>query len=737
MNIELDCPIHKLYVDPLIAHLPCLYCLCDNAKQLKHLTSRAKYFLKNPHEVDLPFTKFQFENDLRILKKWRSESFHDLRYFENFISRFIEQDFIVFSLDYSKLSNNFSVRLKTQGPSQYFQFDGLELYQPFDTKTDSPHPIYLHNQLKSPKEISSYYRSRLVNEALLIEPSTLSTLKILDPKLYKKYGLHLPIAVDDFDDNSCLEPDLTKESLATDHTTLPDNNESKSDLCQKTNEIKDIIPTDEDDLIIDINVHGSADSIPDDLCAEWFDISDFQNDLLATNTIDEQTFDIFSEFKHKETIPRIPPQSSRSRRIPFSTEIAEQNEILEVVDGGPTETIFFDELNSLNEYPIGIKPPRNIKKLFSNIEIDCANHQSNPPFEELKSNLDTEISISGEEKELVEQIDHDSPDIFIVDDFSTIENTSFHNKVESALTSPQDIPEEISFIPSKCHLHKEYLIPSVVEFLPCFFCMCEDLKFAKNSLKKLSNKKLNVLVFARDFPQVDIKPNRKQKPIPFATSRLVNHFTMIKQSSIQSINKTLLKLFPSINFVDIFYNHTNACIAFNLKDPSNSLHKINYDLFFVSTEFEKARLVDFLIKTSFSYYNLNKQKEFFDPTATTTKHETLRRFAKSIQTLTSQLSIATDAKIAYNAKHPQKRSHSTTYKKKILKGLLPLNRKITFINKQIKGVVAENQALLPNVNLQKPNIKIVNDTIKFSNLLNETVEINLFEPKITPHKIIE
>lgn len=92
MNIELDCPIHKLYVDPLIAHLPCLYCLCDNAKQLKHLTSRAKYFLKNPHKVDLPFTKFQFENDLRILKKWRSESFHDLRYFENFISRFIEQD---------------------------------------------------------------------------------------------------------------------------------------------------------------------------------------------------------------------------------------------------------------------------------------------------------------------------------------------------------------------------------------------------------------------------------------------------------------------------------------------------------------------------------------------------------------------------------------------------------------------------------------------------------------------
>lgn len=86
--------------------------------------------------------------------------------------------------------------------------------------------------------------------------------------------------------------------------------------------------------------------------------------------------------------------------------------------------------------------------------------------------------------------------------------------------------------------------------------------------------------------------------------------------SIQSINKTLLKLFPSINFVDIFYNQTNACIAFNLKDPSNSLHKINYDLFFVSTEFEKARLVDFLIKTSFSYYNLNKQKEFFDPTTT-------------------------------------------------------------------------------------------------------------------------
>lgn len=732
MNIELDCPIHKLYVDPLIAHLPCLYCLCDNAKQLKHLTSRAKYFLKNPHKVDLPFTKFQFENDLRILKKWRSESFHDLRYFENFISRFIEQDFIVFSLDYSKLSNNFSVRLKTQGPSQYFQFDGLELYQPFNTKTDSPHPIYLHNQLKSPKEISSYYRSRLVNEALLIEPSTLSTLKILDPKLYKKYGLHLPIAVDDFDDNSCLEPDLTKESLATDHTTLPDNNESKSDLCQKTNEIKDIIPTDEDDLIIDINVYVSADSIPDDLCAEWFDISDFQNDLLATNTIAEQTFDIFSEFKHQKTTPTSSvSQSSRSRLLPFSTEIAEQNEILEVVDGGPTETIFFDELNSLNEYPIAIKPLRNIKKLFSNMEIDCANYQLNPLFEELNSNLDTEISISGEEKELVEQIDYDSPDIFIVDDFSTIENTNFHNKVESALTSPKDIPEEISFIPSKCHLHKEYLIPSVLEFLPCFFCMCEDLKVARNSLQTLSNKNLNVLVFARDFPHVDIKPKRKQKPIPCATGRLVNHFSMIKQSSIQSINKALLKLFPSINFVDIVYNHTNACIAFNLRDPSNSLYKINYDLFFVSTEFEKARLVDFLIKTSVSYYNLNKQKEFFDLTVTITKYEKLRRFAKSIQTLTSQLTIAINAKNAYNAKHPKKRSHSTTHKKKIFKGLLPLNRKITFINKQIKDIVAKNQTLLPNVNLQKPNIKIVNDTIKFSNLLNETVEINLFEPKIT------
>lgn len=732
MNIELDCPIHKLYVDPMIAHLPCLYCLCDNAKQIKHLTSRAKYFLKNPHKVDLPFTQFQFENDLRILKKWRSESFHDLRYFENFISRFIEQDFIVFSLDYSKSSNNFSVRLKTQGPSQYFQFDGLELYQPFDTKTDSPHPIYLHNQLKSPKEISSYYRSRLVNEALLIEPSTLSTLKILDPKLYKKYGLHLPIAVDDFDDNSCLDPELTKESLAIDHTTLPDNNESKSDLCQSSNKIEDIISIDEDDLIVDVNVHGSADSIPDDLCAESLDIFDFQNDLLATNTIAEQDFDIFSEFKHQEATPiSLVSQSSRSRRLPFSTEIEEQNEILEGVENSPTETIFFDELNSLNEYPISIKPPRNVKKIFSNIEIDCAHHLLTHPFEELNPNLDTEIIINGEEKELVEQIDYDSPDIFIVDDFSTIENTNFHNKVESALTSPKDIPEEISFIPSKCHLHKEYLIPSVVEFLPCFFCMCEDLKVARNSLKKLSNKKLNVLVFARDFPQVDIKPNRKQKPIPFATSRLVNHFTMIKQSSIQSINKTLLKLFPSINFVDIFYNQTNACIAFNLRDPSNSLHKINYDLFFVSTEFEKARLVDFLIKTSFSYYNLNKQKEFFDPTATITKHEKLRRFAKSIQTLTSQLSIATDAKIAYDAKHPKKRSHSTTYKKKILKGLLPLNRKITFINKQIKGVVAENQALLPNVNLQKPNIKIVNDTIKYSNLLNETVEINLFDPKIT------
>lgn len=724
MNIELDCPIHKLYVDPMIAHLPCLYCLCDNAKQLKHLTSRAKYFLKNPHKVDLPFTQFQFENDLRILKKWRSESFHDLRYFEDFISRFIEQDFIVFSLDYSKSSNNFSVRLKTQGPSQYFQFDGLELYQPFDTKTDSPHPIYLHNRLKSPKEISSYYRSRLVNEALLIEPSTLSTLKILDPKLYKKYGLHLPIAVDDFDDNSCLDPELTKESLAIDHTTLPDNNESKSDLCQSSNKIEDIISIDEDDLIVDVNVHGSADSIPDDLCAEWFDISDFQNDLLATNTIAEQTFDIFSEFKHQKTTPTSSvSQSSRSRHLPFSTEIEEQNEILEGVENSPTETIFFDELNSLYEYPISIKPPRNLKKIFSNIEIDCAHHPFTHPFEELNPNLDTEIIINGEEKELVEQIDYDSPDIFIVDDFSTLENTPF---------SPKDIPEEISLIPSKCHLHKEYFIPNVVEFLPCFFCMCEDLKVARNSLKKLSNKNLNVLIFARDFPHVDIKPNRKQKnPITCARGRLISHFSMIKQSSIQSINKTLLKLFPTINSIDIVYNHTNACVAFNLRDPSNSLAKIHYNLFLVSTEFEKARLVDFLIKSSFSYYNLNKKKEVFDPTATITKHEKLRRFAKSIQTLTSHLSIATNAKIAYNAKHPIKRSHSTTHKKKVLKGLLPLNRKISSINSQIKDIVAKNQTLLPNVNLQKPNIKIVNDTIKFSNLLNETVEINLFEPKIT------
>ena len=151
--------------------------------------------------------------------------------------------------------------------------------------------------------------------------------------------------------------------------------------------------------------------------------------------------------------------------------------------------------------------------------------------------------------------------------------------------------------------------------------------------------------------------------------------------------------------------------------------------FFIKTDLETKLLENFLVNCDISFHKLKTKKPINNPNTNLTRNQSLVKFAKTIQGLTEQLVIATNAKNAYVAKNPKKRSHSTLHKKKIFKGLLPLNRKITFINKQIKDTVIKNQKILPNVNLTKPNIRVDElNTIKFSNLLGETVEIHFFEP---------